>query len=506
MRQELIIFFIYIIIYMSKSTDTTYNKIGNIAVVECEKSLQTMKNWQDDKEVVETIIPIIGRLYRYNNITPLLFSNSLVNLSTMEIISLHSRVCENNNIKIKDMCEIINTLQYSNITQMSVDIGQLSLIVANARIKGCFFSVFSEINKFTSKYEKSVIIPRDVVLYGFGRIGRLLARILVEKTHSDLRLRAIVVRKKNVPDLVKRANLMMYDSVHSTFNGVIEVDENRNVIIANGHTIQLIYSKSPDSVDYTKYGINNCIVVDNTGIWRDKNGLGLHLKSEGVSEVVLTAPGVGDVPNIVMGVNSSDYFDGRSHKIFSASSCSTNAITPVLKLVDDEFGIEFGHLETIHSFTNDQNLIDNFHKKSRRGRSAVLNMVITETGVAKAASKVLPKMEGKLTASAIRVPTPNVSMAILILNLSRPTTTQELNDYIQKQSVSGALMHQIDFSNSTEAVSSDFVGTRATAIIDGPNTTVTGKRCNLYIWYDNEFGYSCQVMRLLKKICSTSTN
>lgn len=494
---------------MSKSTDINYN-VGNIAKtgVGCEKSLQTMKNWQDDKEGVETIIPIIGRLYRHNNITPLLFSNSLVNLSTMEIINLHSRVCnyENNLVKIKDTCEIINALQYCNLTHTSIDIGQLSSIVANARIKGCFLGVFSEINKFTSQHGKSgsVIFPRDVVLYGFGRIGRLLARILVEKTCLDLRLRAIVVRKKNVPDLVKRANLMMYDSVHSTFNGVIEVDENRNVIIANGHTIQLIYAKSPDSVDYTKYGINNCIVVDNTGIRRDKKGLGLHLKSEGVSEVVLTAPGVGDVPNIVMGVNSSEYFDCQeAHKIFSASSCSTNAITPVLKLVDEEFGIEFGHLETIHSFTNDQNLIDNFHKKSRRGRSAVLNMVITETGVAKAASKVLPKMEGKLTASAIRVPTPNVSMAILILNLSRPTTTQELNDYIRKKSVSGPLMHQIDFSNSTEAVSSDFVGTRATAIIDGPNTMVTGKRCNLYIWYDNEFGYSCQVMRLLQKICNS---
>ena len=379
---------------------------------EASKSLATMSGWQIEEEISENMIPVVGRMYRRENVVLTLFNHSLANLSAMELIKLHSSVRDHRNrpIKITDTWPVVEALQHRRLTPMRIDIGQLSLLVSKARLNGKLLSVSDEVGKYISQTEESAVrtnpmdTARDIVLYGFGRIGRLLARLLIEKTGtgSKLRLRAIVVRKKNVPDLAKRASLMMVDSVHSTFNGRVEIDEKRNVIIANGNTIHLIYAKSPDTVDYTKYGIHNAVVVDNTGIWRDGSdeGLGLHLKSKGVSEVVLTAPGKGIVPNIVMGVNSSDYFGANApeegkHKIFSAASCSTNAVVPVLKLVDDKFGIESGHLETIHSFTNDQNLIDNFHKKARRGRSAVLNMVLTETGAAKASVKVLPNLKGK---------------------------------------------------------------------------------------------------------------
>jgi glyceraldehyde 3-phosphate dehydrogenase len=217
-----------------------------------------------------------------------------------------------------------------------------------------------------------------------------------------------------------------------------------------------------------------------------------------VSKVLLTAPGKGDMKNIVSGIN--DNILDESDTIISAASCTTNAITPPLKALDDEYGVESGHVETVHSYTNDQNLIDNFHKGNRRGRSAALNMVLTETGAVKAVGKVLPALMGKLSGNAIRVPTPNVSMAILNLTLKRETTADELNEYIRKISVHSPLRKQIDFTNSPEVVSTDFVGSRRACVFDAQATIVNGKNAVLYIWYDNEFGYTCQVHRVMEKM------
>jgi glyceraldehyde 3-phosphate dehydrogenase len=338
----------------------------------------------------------------------------------------------------------------------------------------------------------------DVVLYGFGRIGRLLARILIAHAANGdgLRLRAIVVRKGSANDLVKRASLLRRDSVHGPFEGTISVDEENNTILANGTLIQVIYSNSPAEVDYTEYGIDNAIVVDNTGKWRDAEGLSEHLARPGVARVLLTAPGKGSLKNIVHGINHDTITD--DDRILSAASCTTNAITPVLKAINDAYGIEHGHVETVHSFTNDQNLIDNFHAGDRRGRSAALNMVITETGAAKAVAKALPELAGKLTGNAIRVPTPNVSMAILNLNLARETSKDEVNAYLRELSLNSVLRQQIDYVDSAEIVSSDFVGTSRAGIVDGLATISTNKNLILYVWYDNEFGYSRQVIRVLE--------
>ena len=338
------------------------------------------------------------------------------------------------------------------------------------------------------------------MLYGFGRIGRLMARLLIERTSTGevMRLRAIVVRPGGVGDLRKRASLFNNDSVHGEFQGTLRVDEENNSLIANGNVLKVIYANSPEEVDYTKYGITDALIIDNTGAWRDREGLSRHLKSKGAAKVILTAPGKGDLKNIVFGINHDLITPEDS--IISAASCTTNAIAPVLKVINDRFGIEHGHVETVHAYTNDQNLTDNYHKRSRRGRSAALNMVITETGAAQAVAKAIPELAGKLTGNAVRVPIPNVSMAIMNLTLQTETTKEELNEFLRQIALHSNLQHQISYTQDPDAVSSDFVGSREAGIVDSNATIANGKHCVLYVWYDNEFGYCCQVGRMVYKM------
>ncbi len=348
--------------------------------------------------------------------------------------------------------------------------------------------------------EKRVLKPRDVVLYGFGRIGRLAARILIEHAGSghQLRLKGIVTREHATDDLEKRASLLRKDSVHGRFAGVVKADYENSAISINGHTVKMITAKSPAEIDYTAYDINDAIIIDNTGVWRDEKGLSEHLKAKGSDSVLLTAPGKGDIPNIVYGVNHNK----ATGKIISAASCTTNAIVPVIKVIQDSLGIKSGHIETVHAYTNDQNLLDNYHKKARRGRGAPVNMVITETGAGKAVTKIFPEMKGKLTSNAVRVPVPNVSLAILSLEVNKSTTVEEVNQLLLNASLYGDLVEQIDFSTSDELVSSDVVGNSHALEIDSKATIVAedGKRVVIYAWYDNEYGYTCQVIRLAKHL------
>jgi glyceraldehyde 3-phosphate dehydrogenase len=327
--------------------------------------------------------------------------------------------------------------------------------------------------------------------------------VLLDKIGQGDKLlpRAIVVRKLGANDLAKRAALLRLDSVHGTFPGTIQLDAEENAIVANGALMRLLEADKPENIDYTQYGIDNAIVVDNTGSWRDREGLSRHLKSKGVKSVLLTAPGKGDIPNIVYGINNDSLDPGE--RIVSAASCTTNAIAPVLKVVQEKFGIVSGHVESCHAYTNDQNLIDNYHKAERRGRAAALNMVITSTGAAKAVAKVLPDLKGKLTGNAIRVPTPNVSLAILKLTLERPTSITEMNEYLRGIALAGPLRNQIDYTSSSDVVSSDIVGSRHAGVVDGMATIVNEadpRNVVLYVWYDNEFGYTCQVMRLIQQM------
>ncbi|ANF26541.1 glyceraldehyde-3-phosphate dehydrogenase [Stutzerimonas stutzeri] len=475
-----------------------------------QKPDQCLGEWIDREALAEAMIPLIGQLYRNNNVVTSIYGRGLINRSVIALLKAHRfarhRQADEAELSVNETHQILTTMSQMDLGAASVDLGK---VVAKFKAEGNGRSldqfVRDELVEVAGKRNTTGVHKgTDVVLYGFGRIGRLLARILIEKTGGGdgLRLRAIVVRKGAENDLVKRASLLRRDSVHGPFEGTIHIDAENNTITANGNLIQVIYSNDPASVDYTQYGIENALLVDNTGKWRDAEGLSQHLKCPGVARVVLTAPGKGELKNIVHGINHGEIT--ADDKIVSAASCTTNAIVPVLKAVNDQYGIVNGHVETVHSYTNDQNLIDNFHKGSRRGRSAALNMVITETGAATAAAKALPVLKGKLTGNAIRVPTPNVSMAILNLNLEKATSREEINEYLRQMAMHSDLQKQIDFVNSQEVVSSDFVGSRHAGVVDAEATICSDNRVVLYVWYDNEFGYSCQVVRVMEDMAGVN--
>ncbi|WP_081138941.1 MULTISPECIES: glyceraldehyde-3-phosphate dehydrogenase [unclassified Halomonas] len=471
-------------------------------------SQQTLDNvfqdWQNNEALAEQMIPLVGKLYRQNNVVATMFGRSLIKRSVIRILKDHRfvRKIEGTELSVEDTFPIVEAMSEMNLGPAHVDVGKLAVMFKrqgggdlNAFLRGELSDIIDGYQPGASTGE-----PQDVVLYGFGRIGRLLARIMVEKAGGGnlLRLRAIVVRGRGDvgKDLEKRASLLRRDSVHGPFDGTITVDAEARTLTINGNVVQVIYADSPSEIDYTAYGIHNAVVVDNTGIWRDEAGLGQHLECKGAAKALLTAPGKGDIKNVVFGINHETI--GESDRIVSAASCTTNAIVPVLKVLNDEFGVVTGHVETVHAYTNDQNLIDNYHKGDRRGRSAALNMVLTETGAAKAVAKALPELEGKLTGNAIRVPTPNVSMAILNLTLEKGTDAVALNDYLRRMSIDSSYQKQIDFVDSAEVVSSDFVGNRHAGIVDAKATIANGTHAVVYVWYDNEFGYSCQVIRILQ--------
>ena len=311
------------------------------------------------------------------------------------------------------------------------------------------------------------------------------------------KLRAIVIRKATDDDIFKRASLLTKDSVHGPFDGTVRVDEENSCLVINGNPVKIIYASSPEKVKYADHDIKDPVVIDNTGIWRDEEALSVHINS-GASKVILTAPAKGDIKNIVYGIN--DAILDEKDQLISAASCTTNAIVPVLKTINDEYGINGGHIETVHAYTNDQNLIDNFHKKDRRGRGAPLNMVITSTGAVNAVAKALPELKGKLTGNAIRVPTPNVSLAILSLELNEKVTVETVNDYLRSMAFHSKYREIIGYVNSSEIVSTDFYSSPFATIIDSQATITNDKRVTLYCWYDNEYGYTKQVISLAKKV------
>jgi glyceraldehyde 3-phosphate dehydrogenase len=470
-----------------------------------ELSQQHLQDWNERQALAEKMIPLVGSLYRGPSAVIRVFGTKLMGASTTEIIKAHQfgDLIVGQELDMGKSLQMLQVLEQMNLPQCRLDLGKLCHEFLNqsdtddmqAYLETRLAQLFAD--KAAEETDS-----HDVVLYGFGRIGRIVARLMIDRvgTGAKLRLRGVVVRAKGdqVADLLKRAELLRRDSIHGEFDGSIEVDKENLALIANGNYIQFIYANSPSEIDYTQYGIKDALVVDNTGIWKDEAGLGQHTSCNGVSKALLTAPAKGDIKNIVFGIN--DDLIEVSDTILCAASCTTNAIVPPLKVMNDKYGIVSGHVETIHSYTNDQNLIDNYHKAERRGRSAPLNMVITSTGAAKAVAKVLPELSGKLTGNAIRVPTPNVSMAVMNLNLAKEVTSEELNEMFQQISYHSDLQDQIGFTYSTEVVSSDLVGSTHAGVVDGGATIADGTRVVLYVWYDNEAGYSNQVVRMMQKV------
>ena len=451
------------------------------------------------------LIKYVGDLFYEKNVEIVLFRQPLLDQKSSEILQAHSHasVMASEPITIQDTLAIAKSILNSSITNATIDIGKLSL--EWKREAGVFLErknfINSKLIDFKNSNDKNPQ-PRDVILYGFGRIGRLTARELItqEGRGNQLRLRAIVIRGElNSINLEKRASNLRVDSIHGHFPGTVEVDHERSKLIINGRPIHVISTNSGELINYENFGIHNALIIDNTGVLRDKKNLSKHLLSKGVQKVLLTAPGK-DIPNIVYGVNQENILS--RDKIFSAASCTTNAIVPVLKILNDNYEIKKGHIETIHAYTNDQNLVDNMHSKYRRGRAAAMNMVITETGAGKAVDKAIPGLGKKITSNAIRVPVANGSLAILNLQFAEKTTIQEINGTLKKAAFAGSLVEQIKYSISQELVSSDIIGDSCCSIFDSQATLLHDdkKTAILYVWYDNEYGYTKQVMRLAKHI------
>jgi glyceraldehyde 3-phosphate dehydrogenase len=467
---------------------------------------QSLNSWIKQEKVAIKLMNALSKLLYKYSVELVLFRNTLVGANIQEVIYYHdyAKNVVYKPISIEDTSSLAKALlEIGHLAPSKLDIGKLAY--EWSKEKGNYEDQVSflkdKINDLTLN-EMNGLQPRDVVLYGFGRIGRLAARELVKQAGKgqQLRLRAIVTRKCGPKELLKRVNLLKMDSVHGPISGIIEADTENNTITFNGQLIHMIEASNPDQIDYTSYGINNAIIIDNTGAFRDKEALGLHLKSKGASKVILTAPGKG-VPNVVYGVNNKS-IDVEEEDIFSAASCTTNAIVPILKVIEDKLLIEKGHIETVHAYTNDQNLLDNMHSKHRRGRSAAVNMVITETGAASAAVKAIPSLGGKLTANAVRVPTPNGSLAIMNLTVSKQTNLEDLNNLVKEASLDGELVNQIRYSFEDDLVSNDIIGNVCCSVYDSKATLIhpDGKSVVLYVWYDNEFGYTKQVIRFAKQI------
>jgi glyceraldehyde 3-phosphate dehydrogenase len=464
-----------------------------------------LKTYVDNERAAVKLAHYVGELLYTKGVELVLFRNHLIDVTNSEIINLHD-YAENKvgkKIYLTTSLAIAEELDKLKLPPAKIDIGLLSYEWIQEGSKYASKSDFLKF-KLSGLLEKSEpdFEPRDVVLFGFGRIGRLCARELVTQAGKgqQLRLRAIVARGGSDEQIIKRAALFNNDSVHGKFKGTVHVDLPTKSLVINGQRINIIDADKPEDVDYTKYGIENALVIDNTGVFKDRAALSRHRQAKGISRVLLTAP-ASDVPNIVYGINHTG-LDLQNEHIYCAASCTTNAITPVLKVINDKFGIDKGHIETVHAYTNDQNLLDNMHKKPRRGRSAAINMVITSTGAGKAVAKVIPELEGKFTANAVRVPTPNGSLAIMHITVNRVTSVDEVNAVMKDAAINGKLVNQIYYSVDPELVSNDIIGNTCCSVFDAPATIVSkdGKNIVLYTWYDNEYGYTKQVIRLAKYV------
>jgi glyceraldehyde 3-phosphate dehydrogenase len=465
-----------------------------------------LNDWINNERATLDLINIIGKLWFEKSIELVLFRNQLVDRSASEVMALHHQYAKSivkKPISVQDTVKLATEIGNLDVCPSRLDIGKLAYEyqLEQGKHKSASDFLRNKLADFLGK--KETIKPKDVVLFGFGRIGRLAARELISQAGKgqQLRLRAIVTRGNSDDEIIKRADLLRNDSVHGPFPGTVIEDLEKKALIINGHTVYMIHSNTPEEVDYTVYGINDALLIDNTGAFRDREGLGRHLKATGISKVLLTAPGKGDIPNVVYGVNH-ETVDVKKETIYSAASCTTNAIMPILMVVDKELGIQRGHIETVHSYTNDQNLLDNYHKKYRRGRSAALNMVITETGAESALKKVLPQLAGKFTANSVRVPTPNVSLAILNLTVSKSVTKEDVNEMVRKYALEGNLVEQIQYAFSNELVSTDIIGNPCPSVFDSQATIIGPDKKNivLYVWYDNEYGYTRQVLRFSKQL------
>jgi len=327
----------------------------------------------------------------------------------------------------------------------------------------------------------------NVAINGFGRIGRLVLRTLLERCKNELSVVAI----NDMADLKTNAHLFRYDSTYGIYPGKIECSD--SAMIVDGQSIAVLTQKEPARLPWKQLGVD--IVIEATGVFTDGAQVRAHLDA-GAKKAIVTAPATNEDITLVLGVNDGDY-NPRKHHIVSNASCTTNCLAPVAKVLHDTFGIERGLMTTTHAYTNDQRILDLMHKDLRRARAAAMNIVPTSTGAAKAIGLVMPELKGKLHGISLRVPTSTVSVVDLVVDLKKAATVEAVNAAL-KQCADGKMNGILAFCDEP-LVSSDFRGNSASSIVDGLSTVVLeGKMAKVLSWYDNEWGYSCRVADLAK--------
>mgnify|MGYP000572885236 FL=1 len=329
-----------------------------------------------------------------------------------------------------------------------------------------------------------------VAINGFGRIGRLVFRGLLDRKDLDI----VAINNPSGPETA--AYLLKYDTVHGRLDKKVEVDG--DVLVVDGKRIQVLHDRDPENLDWSAYGVE--IVIESTGKLKDRASAGKHIRGT-VKKVIITAPGKDEDATIVMGVNESIYNPAKD-EIISNASCTTNCLAPVCKVLDEKFGIKRGLMTTIHSYTNDQAILEKAHKKdARRGRAAAENMIPTSTGAAKAIGIVIPELKGKLNGLAVRVPTPDVSLVDLTVELNKTVTKEEVNEALKAAS-EGELKGILAYTDE-ELVSSDFKTTDVSSTIDSKLTMVMDNNMvKVIAWYDNEWGYSMRIIDLVAFVAS----
>ncbi|MCT4641635.1 MAG: type I glyceraldehyde-3-phosphate dehydrogenase [Bacteriovoracaceae bacterium] len=327
---------------------------------------------------------------------------------------------------------------------------------------------------------------------GLGRIGRTVIREFTKRKNEGKFSNLEIVAVNNPGDRASYAHLMKYDSLHRDFPGQVKLDG--ETLIAGMNKMHFFTQKDPKEIDWSAHGVE--IVIDATGIFKDKDGLSQHMGGS-VKKVIMCAPGSNLDGTFVYGINHTEY-DPANHHIVSNASCTTNCLAPVAKVLDEVFGIEQGLMTTVHAYTGDQNVLDGSHKDPRRARACAMSMIPTTTGAAKAVGQVLPNLNGKLDGFAVRVPTPDVSMVDLTVNLKKAATKDEINNAI-KEAANGYLKGVLSFEDEP-LVSIDFLGNPHSSIFDTGLTNVIGNQAKIVTWYDNEVGFSNRVVDLASHI------
>ncbi len=328
-----------------------------------------------------------------------------------------------------------------------------------------------------------------VGINGFGRIGRQVLRAINEYYPEKLEVAVV----NDLTDTKTNAHLLKYDSNYGRYPGAVEATEDS--IIVNGKRVKVVAERDPGKIPWGEYGVE--VVVESTGLFTDAARAAAHLEG-GAKRVIISAPAKGEDITVVLGVNESRY-DPARHRIISNASCTTNCIAPVVKVLHESFGVSKGLMTTIHSYTNDQRILDQFHDDLRRARAAAMNIVPTTTGAAKAVTLVIPELAGRIHGLAFRVPTPTVSVVDFVADVEREVTVQEVNGAF-KAAAEGKLKGILEFCEE-ELVSLDFKGNPSSSIVDAPTTMVIGgNMVKVLAWYDNEWAYSCRVADLVAYI------